>query len=385
MLKNHRFIAIWLCLAAAVVLAGAAGCSRQTAGPAPQPVEVKVMPVIQQDTPVNYEFVGQVMAKNEVQLRSRVSGVIVAKMVNGGDAVRAGQPLFTIDRRQYEAALQNARAQLAQAEAALSNVRLDRIRYEKLAAQGAISKQTLDTILAQEQQNIALVEANRAKVRQAEVDLEDTLIVAPFDGRIEINELSVGSFVQAGQTVLATISSTDPVFVQFSLSENEYLRLAKQTSSTLPDSWGQNLKLMLSDGQTYQFTGKLEQIDRGLAQNTGTLTLKASFPNPQRLLVPGMFARVVVPGEMRQGALLIPQRAVQEILGKTFVTVVAAGDKAELRPVKMGPRVGNLWLVEEGLSAADRIVVEGGFKVQAGTPLKVVPVDPAEFLARTKQ
>ncbi|WP_425060489.1 Multidrug efflux pump subunit AcrA [Sporomusa carbonis] len=361
-----------------------AGCgSRQAAQQGPQAVEVKAMQVIKRDTPVTYEFVGQVQAKNEVQIRAKVSGNIVAKMVTGGATVSEGQPLFQIDRRQYEAALLTAKAQLAQSEAVLSNSRLDSIRYKKLADQQAIARQSLDTQLALEQQNAAAVAANQAKVQQAENDLQDTLIVAPFSGRIDVNELSIGGFVQAGSTVLATISSVDPVFVQFSMSENEYLKFTRLGAT--PDDWGKNLKLVLSDGTEYPLTGKVEQVDRGLAQNTGTLTLKAAFDNPQKILVPGMFARVVAQGEMRQGALLIPQRAVQQILDKNFVTVVAEGDKAETRPVKLGTRIGNLWLVEEGLTENDRIVVEGALKLQPGTHLKVVMIGPDDLQTQAKQ
>lgn len=352
----------------------AAGCSGRQTAQAPQAVEVKAMQVIQQDTPVTYEYVGQVKAKNEVQIKAKVSGNIVAKMVEGGAAVSAGQPLFQIDRRQYESALLNARATLAQAEAALNNSHRDTLRYQKLAEKNGIAQQTLDAQLAAEQQNAAAVEAYQAKAKQAADDLEDTLITAPFSGRIDVNDLSVGDYVTAGSTTLAVISSVDPVFVQFSMSENEYLQLAQRGSGTKPQEWGGSLKLILSNGAEYPLTGRIAQVDKGLTTDTGTLTLKAVFDNPQHLLISGMFARVAAEGEVRRGALLVPQRAVQQILGKTFVTVVTADNKAESRPVKMGPRVSSLWVVEEGLTAGDRIVVEGFSKIQAGTPLQVVVV-----------
>lgn len=372
-------------MTAIIVLLIAAGCGGKPATQAPPPAEVKVMQVIQRDTPVTYEYVGQIKAKNEVQIRAKVSGNIVAKLVNGGATVQEGQPLFQIDRRQYESTLLSAQAQLAQAEAALSNSRLDTQRYQKLADQNAIARQTLDTQQSAEQQNSAVVSAYRAKVQQAADDLSDTLIVAPFSGRIDVNDLSIGSFVTAGSTTLATISSLDPVFVQFSMSETEYLRFAQLGRGTSPSEWGRDLKLVLSDGSQYPITGQIEQVDRGVASETGTLTLKAVFGNSQKLLMPGMFARVVAQGELRKGAILIPQRAVQQLLDKTFVTVVGEGDKAETRPVKMGPRVGNMWVVEEGLTSADRVVVEGATKVQPGTPLKVVMIGPEALQTPAKQ
>nr|WP_235814564.1 efflux RND transporter periplasmic adaptor subunit [Propionispora sp. 2/2-37] len=360
------------------------GCSKQSASQTAQAIEVKAMQVIQQDTPITYEYVGQVQAKNEVKLQAKVSGAIVAKMVSGGAMVKKGQPLFQLDRRQYESSLLEAKAQLAQAEIQLANSRLDTNRYRTLAAQNAIAQQTLDTQVAAEEQNAALVNVYQAQLKLAEENIQDTLILSPIDGRMDVNDLSVGSFVTAGSTVMATISSIDPVFVQFSMNENEYLQLA-QGNGALPNSWGNNLKLVLSNGVEYPVTGQVEQVDRGMNQNTGTITLKASFANADRLLVPGMFARVVAPGEVRQGALLIPQRAVQELLGKTLVTVVAEGDKAESRAVKMGPKVGNLWIVEEGLNPGERVVVEGTNKVQPGTPLQVTLIGLDELNSSDKQ
>lgn len=360
------------------VLIVSVGCSKQQSVQAPVAVKVKAMQVIQQDTPISYEFVGQVIAKNEVPIRAKVSGNIIKKMVDGGDEVVQGQPLFQIDNRQYEAALLANQSQLEQSEATLSNIHLDTMRYQKLAEQNAIAEQVLDTSLSTERQNKALVNTNRARVLQAEADLQDTLIVAPFNGRIDINELSIGSFVQAGQTIIATLSSVDPVFVQFSMSEDEYLHFAKIGHGT-PAEWGSNLQLILSDGSYYPLSGHIEQVDRGLVQNTATLTMKAVFANPERMLMPNMFAKVVAQGEVQKGALLIPQRAVQQLLGKNFVTIVGDNDESESRPVKMGSRVGDLWIVEEGLTAEDRVVVEGFGKTPPGTLLSVEMIDQNEL------
>jgi membrane fusion protein, multidrug efflux system len=359
------------------------GCGRQAAQ-APAAVEVKAMQVIQRDTTVTYEFVGQVIAKNEVQIRARVSGNIVGKMVSGGAVVSEGQPLFQIDRRQYESALLSAQSTLAQSEATLANSRLDAMRYQKLASRQAIAQQVVDTAMAVVRQNAAVVEANRARVQAAADDLNDTLIVAPLSGRIDVNDLATGNFVQSGTTVLATMSSVDPVFVQFSMSENEYLRLAQLGRGAGTAEWGNSLKLVLSDGSQYPYPGRIEQVDRSLAQNTGTLTMKAVFDNPEKILIPGMFARAVAQGEVRQGALLVPQRAVQQLLGKTFVTIVGPDNKAESRPVKMGPRVGGMWVVEEGLTTADRIVVEGFLKTPPGTLMNATMIGPDDLQGSAK-
>jgi membrane fusion protein (multidrug efflux system) len=360
------------------------GCGSQNPKGGVQAVEVKAMQVIKRDTPVTYGFVGQVIAKDEVQIRAKVSGNIVAKMVAGGATVQEGQPLFQIDRRQYEASLLSAQAQVAQSQSTLSQARRDRERYERLASQGAVAQQLLDNAVTTEQQNESVVDANQAKAALAADDLSDTLIVSPLSGRIDVKDLSLGSFVQAGSTVLATVSSVDPIFVQFSMSENEYLQFAKLDRGASPAEWFGDLTLILSDGSKYPLTGKVEQVDRGMAQSTGTLTLKATFSNPQRLLVPGMFARVTAQAEIRKGALLIPQRAVQQILGKTFVTVIGEGDKAESRPVRMGAQIGSWWMVEEGLTVDDRVVVDGFQKAQPGTPLKVTMLPPDDPQALDK-
>ena len=360
------------------------GCSKQAA-PAPQAVEVKVMQVVRKDTPIAYEFVGTIEAKNEVQIRAKVSGNIVAKMVTGGAEVSEGQPLFRIDSRQYNSALLTNQANAAQSEALLAKARKDVGRYNQLASQGAIAQQTLDNAVTEEQQSAAAANANWAKVQQAQEDIEDTTILSPLNGRIAINDLSVGSFVTAGSTVMATISSVDPVMVKFSMSENEYLHFAKNNKGASPAEWGRDLKLILSDGSTYPITGQIEQVDKGLTTGTGTLSFKASFANPNKLLVPGMFARVAVQSEVRSGAFLIPQRAVQQMLDKTLITVVGEGDKAETRAVKMGTKVGNMWVVDEGVTENDRIVVEGFLKTPPGTPVSVIMIGPDDLQTPAKQ
>ncbi|QDR82944.1 Multidrug efflux pump subunit AcrA [Sporomusa termitida] len=360
---------IWLAI---LLLLLTTGCSKQQAARPPQEVVVKAMQVLQQDTPITYEFVGEIVAKDEVQIKAQVSGNIARKLVKGGDTVYAGQPLFEIDRRNYAAAVADAQAQVAQAQASLSNIRRDVVRYQDLADQGGIADQVLDTAVAQAEQAQAQANAYLAKLAQAQNDLADTIIVSPVDGRIGVGELSSGMYAQAGSTVIATVSTVDPVQVRFSMSENEYLKFSRLGNT--PDSWGQNLSLVLSDGTKYSLTGHLEQVDRGLSSQTGTLAMKAAFGNPQQLLVPGMFARIVAVGETRPGALLIPQRAVQEMLGKTFVTVVGANNEAVTKPVILGPKVDSLQIVEEGLTAQDVVVVEGFAKSQPGSPLKVTMI-----------
>ena len=340
------------------------------------PVGVKAMQVVQRDTPINYEFVGKVTSKNEVKIMSKVSGNIVDKMVKGGDNVYKGQPLFRIDNKQYLSSINSAQAALTKSQASLRNTQRDVERYQKLAAIKGVAQQTLDSYEAQAEEEAATVESNRASLQQAMQDDQDTLIVSPVDGRIDVNDASGGQFVTAGSTTMGTISSLDPIWVQFSMSENEYIKLSRLGQGSLPASFRGNLRLVLSDGSEYSLTGSVEQIDKGIGDTTGAIMIKASFNNSERFLVPGMFAKIIVPGELRAGAILIPQRAVKELLDETFVAVVGADNKAESRKVKMGERVGNRWVVNEGLAPGDVVVVEGIDKVKQGTDLNITMITP---------
>lgn len=376
-------------IVAIIILIGLAGWGfmrfgiggKTASGPSMQggAVEVKAMRVVQQDMPINYEFTGKVTAKDEIKIISKVSGNIVAKMVQGGDTVSKGQPLFKIDNKQYLSSIHSARATLTKSQATLRNIQRDVARYRSLAANGAITRQTLDAYEARAEEEAATVEANRASLQQGMEDEQDTLIVSPVDGRIAVNDVSVGQFVAAGTTTMATVSSVDPVWVQFSMSENEYIKFARMGGGTLPDTFKEKLKLIVSDGSEYSLPGRLEQIDRGIGDATGTITLKALFDNPQQFLLPGMFAKIVVPGEFRQAAILIPQRAVKELLDETFVTLVTADNKAATRKVKMGEKVGRMWVVAEGLAAGDCVVVEGIDKVKKDTALEVTLLAPEDL------
>jgi membrane fusion protein (multidrug efflux system) len=374
--KMRACCAVVAAFAAMTVLGG---CGSQEAAQQSSAVPVKAIQVIQRDTPMSYEYAAQVQAKNEVQIQARVSGNIVEKLVNGGDLVSKGQPLFRIDTRTYESAVNSARAAVAQSEASLADASLIRSRYENLVANGALDVQTLTTQRSIEQQTAAAVAANRANLQKAEDDLADTLIVSPVDGRLDVNDLSVGTYVMAGSTTMASVSSLDPVFVQFSMSENEYLRLVSRNSSGNLNRWGENVTITLSDGSEYPIAGNVEQIDRSLADNSGTLSFKASFGNPRHILIPGMFAKIKIKGESVPNAILVPQRAVQQLLEKSFVTVVGEGDKAESREVTLGSKVGSYYIIESGVTAADRVVVEGLTKIQNGVALSVTDVTPEEL------
>ena len=363
---------------AATFIMAAAGCAKQGQQQAPQATLVKTMQVIKRDTPLVYDYTGFVQAQQEMDLKAQVSGQITGKFFKGGDTVVAGQKLYTVDARTYHANVLNAQAGVANARAALAVASLDAERYTKLYEQNAISKQALDNVIMQRDQAMAAVNAQEALLENAQINMTDTTVRAPFTGRIDTNAVEVGNYVVAGQTSLVKISNTDPVYVQFTMAEPEYLKL-----SAAQDGNGgaalDNLTAVLSDGSTYDIKGKIAEVNRGINDNTGTLTIKALFSNPARRLLPGMFAHVQATAGIKKDALLMPKRAVTEMLYKKFVYVVGSDNKVTMKEITLGPSVGRLYMVESGLNGDEVLVVEGTGKVRQGAEVKAQPMTEADL------
>lgn len=365
-----RAMALGLTIAASVSFFG---CGKQQQAKGPQQVLVKSMNVIRRDTPDVYEFTGFIEAEKEAVLKAQVSGKITGKHFIGGEQVEEGQLLYTIDNRLYEGAYLSAKANYARAQADQLRLSQDLERYEKLYAQSAISRQQYDLAVSQAAQAEAAAAAAGAALRNAEVDLGETEVRAPFDGRVNTSDLSVGNFVDAGQTVLLKMSDVNPVKVKFSISEKEYLSLMRaKGNSELAD-----LSLILTDNSVYKEKGKVTEVDRGIGD--GTLTIKAQFPNNERLLLPGMFARVQASAGIRKNAILIPQRAIKDILYKKFVAVIDSENKIQLKEVQVGKLVGRLIMVESGLEGNENIVVEGIQNVNNGVTVTAQPMTEAEL------
>lgn len=365
-----------LALAASALLAGCGGQKQPAAGGAAQ---VKAMKVLQQDTPVVSEYAGQIAGKDEVKVQSKVSGRVVEKYFHGGDFVQAGQPLYRIDSRQYESAVLQAQATLAQSQATLANAQTDLGRDQELLASDAISEQQVTTQQANVNAYSAAAAANQALLQKAQQDLSDTVVYAPMSGQVSVDDVAIGTFATAGNTNLVTIGTTDPVFVTFSISETEYLKFRNIQQRQSGSGNGITVAIKLSDGTTYPLDGRIVQADRALTQNSGTLTVKALFGNPDGLLLPGMFARVKLTGETVPNAILVPQRAVQQLLDKTFVMVVGADGKSEARKIELGQQVGSYYIVKSGLSAEDTVVVEGLSSLTEGKELAVTMVTPEDM------
>lgn len=373
MLGKKKVISIGMAL---LLLVGVAGCGKKTATTSGD-VAVKSMKVIRRDTPITYDYTGFVEAANDVEIKSKVTGTIVQKLVNGGDYVEAGQLLYVIDPRTYQNSVLNAQANLANAEATLANAQKDAQRYQTLYEQGAVSKQTADqynTALAQAQ---ATVDAQQAIVASSQVDVSDTQIVAPFSGKLSTNTLANGAFVTANSTVLTSISGSDPMRVRFSVSQGDYLDIMK--GNTNNGTQLQNVTMKLSDGTTYPEKGTVSQVDRSVSDSTGTLTLKAEFPNPNGTLLPGMFANLTVVGSMVPNAILVPQRAVTDVMYKHFVYVINSDNTVSMKEVQLGARIGKLWLVKSGLDGTETVVVEGVQKLKEGAKVNPTAMTEADL------
>lgn len=344
------------------VFLGGCGSSQQAAGQK-QTIKVSTFKPFKSDTPIMREYTGSIMALQEVPVRSKVSGTVMEKYITGGQQVTEGQPLYRLDTRNYNSQLANAQAQAAQASANYENAATDLARYDQLIAAGAISQKVYDNQKAAVDAYKGAVDAAEAQVAIASTNLGDTIVTAPFNGKLSMDDVNIGTFATAGTTSLVTISSSDPIYVQFDMSENEYLSLNKSHNGQDPSGLGNSLKLRLSDGSIYGETGKIVQVNPSMSG--GQLSMKASFPNPDNLLVPGMYAAVVSDNEIAKGSLLIPTKALVQLLNKDIVDVVVDGKIAQ-KAVKVGGTYGIYTIIESGLDENDVIVVDGQNKVQVG-------------------
>jgi len=367
-----------LVLLAGLAGIGTAGCRGRPQAPAMPTAEVKAIAIQPGNTRVYADKVGEVRGSQQVDLRARVSGVLMKKAFIDGSLVRENDPLFEIDAREYRAQLANTQAQLAAAEANLARAQQDVERYSPLLAENAISRQVYDQAVAAAKQAKAQVTATRASIDEARLAVDFATVRAPFTGRIGDAKVFEGALISAGVTQLVTLYRDDPAWVYFNVSEAELLNYQRRFGAGPPpiDSPVRQVRLQLSDGSMYPEQGKINFVATALDPTTGTFALRAEFPNTQHALIPGLFARIRVSAESRTDAIVVPDRAVQQQLGRYFVIVVDKDNKAEMRPVQPGPRLGNQWIIDQGLQNGDRIVVEGVQKARPGAPLKVTMVTP---------
>jgi len=370
-------------LVSAALLLIAIGCSNgkvRAAGPPPPPV-VEVAPVIQKDVPVQGEWVGTLEGYVNAQIQPQVSGYLIRQDYHEGAVVKKGQLLFEIDPRPFQAVLDQAKGQLAQAEAQMANAETNVKRDIPEAEAHAIPQSQLDTDTQSLRGAKAAVEAAQASVEQAELNLGYTRVVSLVDGIAGINTVQVGNLV-GPSTVLTAVSQVSPIKVYFPISEQEYLRMADgggpgsvdflTHASRIP------LQLTLADGSAYPRPGRIIFADRQVNTQTGTIQIVGEFPNSRNLLRPGQYARIQTPTGNITGALLVPQAAVNQQQGTYQVTVIGTDSRAQLRTVQVGPRVGTLWVITTGLKPGERVVAVGADKAKEGELVNPTPYKETE-------
>jgi membrane fusion protein (multidrug efflux system) len=364
----------------------AAGCGKQEAAPqgGPPPAEVKVAPARSETVPVLREYVGNVSAYRSVQVRARVEGILEKRHFTEGVKVTAGQLLYSIDPATYEATLRDAQASLAQAEANLSNAKVREARYAPLAKENAISKQDYDDAVTQMKQAESSVQAARATLDRAKLNLGYTKIYATEAGRIGTSQVPEGALVGKGEpTLLATIEKLDPIYVNFTMPDRDALILQRAfRSGEVKEQQGESVRFVLPDGSHYQQAGRIDFSDAQVNRDTGTINLRAVLPNRgEPRLLPGMFVRVEMTAGQRPGTILVPQQAVMKVPTGHVAFVVTTENKVERRDLVVGEWIGDDWIVEKGLAAGDRVVVEGVQKVQPGATVRPAPYGAAPAAA----
>lgn len=353
------------------------GCNQKAASAASSPPEVEVAKVTQRDVRISSEWVATLDGYVNAQIQPQVTGYLIKQDYREGSFVNKGDVLFEIDPRPFQATLDQAKAQLAQAQAQLGNASLNVKRDIPEAAEKAIPQSQLDNDTQAELAAKASVAAGQAAMEQAELNLGYAKVRSLISGIVGIAQVQVGNLVTPS-TVLTGVSQVDPIKVYFPISGDEYLRIFKSVPGTvnlLSNSSRFPLQLSLSDGSIYPHAGKVLFADRQIDPQTGTIRVAAAFPNPGNLLRPGQYGKVRAVTDVQKNALLIPQRAVTELQGSYQVAVVSPDNKVSIRSVAVGQRVDSMWVINSGLNASDQIVAEGTLKVRDGSTVKPVPFE----------
>jgi RND family efflux transporter MFP subunit len=380
-LDHPRNLACLAFMLSLVSILGVTGCSQSQAAIRLPDTEALVATPVQRDVPVHKEWIATTDGFVNAEIRPQVSGYIIRQDYTEGAVVRKGQVLFEIDPRPFEAALERAKGELAQAEAQLGKSTIDVERDTPLAEKKAIPKEKLDNEIQAKLAGQAAVATGQAAVERAELDLGWTRVTSLVDGVAGIAEVQMGNLV-GPQVRLTSVSQVDPIKVYFPVSEQEYLR-AKHLSTTGPEMelFNSAPELILADGTVYPHKGRILLTDRQVDPNTGTIRLMAAFPNPGNILRPGQYGRVRIQTSIKKNAILVPQSAVKELQGGCQVGVVGADKKASIRSVKVGEKIGNMWVIDDGLKLNDQVIVQGIDKVKDGT---VVVPRPADIQAEAR-
>jgi membrane fusion protein (multidrug efflux system) len=367
------FIAAWL-----VALTFCAGCASKTEKPAPPPPGVTVTAVVQKDVQLRQEWVGTMAGNVDADIRPKVEGFLLARLYNEGSYVAKGQAMFQLDKRQFQAAVEQAEGNLERSRAALAQAQIDVRRYTPLVAQKAVSQAELDKAQSMERAAQATVDAYRAALDNAKLNLGWTAVNSPISGIAGVAKVAIGDLITPA-TVMTTVSSVNPIYVDVNVAEQDYLRFQREKTG---HRGGQNLELILGDGTIYPNRGRVLFVNREVDSRTGTIQVRGEFPNPGNVLRPGQYARLRAVTEIRQNALLIPQASVSELQGVYQVGVVSADNKVTIKAVQLGPQFSDMWIVESGLQPGESVVVDGLQRVKTGmtvspTPFKDTQASPS--------
>lgn len=359
---------------AMLLLSGCDNTHTQSNNSSPSETEVGVVTLKSQPVSVVSELTGRTSAALSAEVRPQVGGIIQKRLFKEGDLVKAGQPLYQIDAASYQAAWNEARAALQQAQALVKADCQKAQRYTRLVKENGVSQQDADDAQSTCAQDKASVEAKKAALETARINLDWTTVTAPISGRIGISSVTPGALVTASQdTALTTIRGLDTMYVDLTRSSVDLLRLRKQSLATNSDTM--SVSLILEDGTTYSEKGRLELTEVAVDESTGSVTLRAIFPNPQQQLLPGMFVRARVDEGVMEDAILAPQQGVtRDAKGNATALVVNKDNKVEQRTLETGETYGDKWLVLNGLHNGDRLIVEGSAKVTSGQTVKAVEV-----------
>ncbi|HTP60646.1 MAG TPA: efflux RND transporter periplasmic adaptor subunit [Burkholderiales bacterium] len=356
----------------------AAGCGKQEAPPAPPPVEVTVLNIEPRDTPIVYEYVAQTQSPQEVNIVARVSGFLEKQAYTEGEIVKKGQLLFQMDQKPFIASVNEAQAGWDKAKAAHDTSLANLNRVKPLAAQNALSKKDLDDAIGSEQASAASLAAAKANLDTANLNLSYTTISSPLNGVSGAAQQKVGAYLSATNSQLTTVSALNPMWVNFSVSENEISAFRDQIAKGLiipPPGRNFAVEIVLVDGTVFPQTGKITFADPSFNPQTGTFLLRATFANPKGELRPNQYVRARLNGALRPKAILVPQAAVQQGSKGHFVWVVGKDGKAENRPVVPGDWFGDQWFINAGLIAGEQVVVGGALKLYAGAAVKAAPYE----------
>jgi membrane fusion protein (multidrug efflux system) len=368
-----------LLFASLLLLATLAGCSSKKEKPAPPPPGVTVTPVVKKDVEIQQEWVGSMLGNIDADIRPKVDGFLLKQIYSEGSYVKKGQPLFELDSRQAQASVEQAKGKLELARASLAQAQIDVKRYTPLVAQRAISQAELDKALSMERAAKAEVDANQAVLDNANLNLGWTTVTSPISGIAGISKVGVGDLMTP-ITVMTTISNVEPINVDFSIAEQDYLRLQREKSGRAA---GRSLQMILGDGTVYPHRGRALLVNREVDSRTGTIQVRAEFPNPGNVLRPGQYARIRAVTEVRKGALLIPQRAVAELQGVYQVGLVGPDNKVTVKAVNLGPQVAEAWIVESGLQVGDNVIVDGLQRVRNGMTVAPTPFKDTQANAQS--